>query len=135
LDPRVLRALRRWQVRQKEEQLKAGENWQGNEHNLIFTSRVGTPINDGNLRSRIRRLLANAEIEEQYSLKEITRHTFATLIEEHIAAPALERAMGHVVGGVALSEGLTTSRKPYIHRKKAVITEHLEPIGRILDGV
>ncbi len=135
LDPRVLKALRRWQVKQKEEQLRAGENWQGNEHDLIFTSRIGTPINDGNLRRRTDRLFATAGIEGHYSLKEITRHTFATLIEAHLAAPALERAMGHVVGGVALSEGLTTSRKPYIHRKKAVITEHLEPIGRILDGV
>ncbi len=134
LDPRVLKALRHWEVKQKEEQLKAGETWAGNEHNLVFHQPgVGTPVNDNNLRSRIKRLLVTAGIEGTYTLNEISRHTFATLVEPYLSAPVLERAMGHVVGG--FTENLTTSRKPYIHRGKTVITEHLEPIGRILDGV
>ncbi len=123
LPPDVLQVLRRWQKKQKEERLLAGANWQGNKNNLIFTSRIGTPMTPRNMARRIARLLEGTELEG-WAVGELTRHSFATLIEADLQPQILERAQGHAPG--------SNARKHYIHRDKPVITEHLASMERIL---
>jgi integrase len=125
LPPQVLQALRRWQVEQKEQQLAAGPKWK-HWFGLIFTSEVGTPISSNNMARRVNVITERLGLGH-WSLTELTRHSFATLIEGDLAPQVMEKAMGHSVG--------SSERKQYIHRDKPVVTEHLEPMARILGEI
>jgi integrase len=125
LPPQVLQALRRWQVEQKEQQLRAGARWK-NRHGLIFTSEVGTPISSNNMARRINIITKRLNLGH-WSLSELTRHSFATHVEGELQPQVMEKAMGHSVG--------SSERKQYIHRDKPVVTEHLEPMARILGEI
>jgi integrase len=125
LDPEVLAVLRRWRAKQKEERLKAGERWQGNPGNLIFTSQVGTPMSPRNMARRVANVLKGTELEG-WAIGELTRHSFSTLVEGDLPPQVLERAQGHAPG--------SNARRHYIHREKTVVSEHLKPMKRILKG-
>lgn len=122
LPPAVLQVLRTWQVRQKEEQLKAGPDWD-NEHGLIFTTEVGTPMHSTNMTRRINIITKRLNMGH-WSIGEFTRHSFATMIEADLQPQVLERAMGHSVG--------SAERRKYIHREKPVVTDHLKVMDSLI---
>ena len=122
LPAKVLGVLRIWQVRQKEEQLRAGPAW-NNEHNLIFTTEIGTAMT--NMDRRINKLLATTDLGH-WSISELTRHSFATLIEADLQPQIMERAMGHAPG--------SSERRHYIHRQKAIVTDHLKVMDNLIEG-
>jgi integrase len=91
---RLLVALKRHRIRQKEEQLAAGPEWRGNAHNLVFISTIGTSIEPRNMVRQFKVLLAKAGLGDAkfHSL----RHTCATLLFEHGAHPKQVQALlGH----------------------------------------
>jgi len=72
----VVDALKAHRTRQKEQRLAAGAAWQ--EQGLVFTSPIGTPIDDANLRKEFYALLKTAKIARRgfHAL----RHSCATLL-------------------------------------------------------
>ncbi len=102
LPERAVTALRRQAVRQKEERLAAGPDWQGNVDNLVFTSRRGTPLEPSNVGSRhFKTALRKAGIEP-HKLHD-ARHTAATLLLDSGAnAKQVQSLLGHSKVGTTL---------------------------------
>jgi integrase len=125
LPPEVVEVLRRWQVEQKKWQLAAGPAW-NNENDLIFTSEVGTPISTQNLSRRIDRVLKPSGLGHM-TIGELTRHSFATRLQDNLQSEILTRSMGH-------KRGSTTAARHYIVPEKKIISDHLAPMERFLGG-
>ncbi len=84
--------------------LKAGKRWQ--EHNLIFPSTVGTPMDAGNLMARFKRILKAANLPN-IRFHDL-RHTFATLaLLQDIHPKVVSEIMGH--------RDITVTLKVYSH--------------------
>lgn len=87
--------------RQKQFQLMqaAGENWQ--DHDLIFTSEVGTPVDKYNLLKSFKKLLRNAGLPE-IRFHDL-RHTAASLMLNHnIPVIVVSRRLGHARPSITL---------------------------------
>jgi integrase len=125
LPPEVVQVLRGWQVEQKKWQLAAGPPWH-NQFDLIFTSEVGTPIPHQNLSRRIDRVLRPTGLGH-WTVGELTRHSFATRLQDDLQPAVLTRGLGH-------KRGSTTAERHYIVPEKQVIADHLEPMERFLKG-
>jgi len=69
-------ALKRHRDRQKEERLLAGSRWV--ETGLVFTSSIGTPLDERNVRRVFKALLKSADLPEM-RIHDL-RHTTATLL-------------------------------------------------------
>lgn len=95
----TLDALRRHREIQRSQISRMGERWQDND--LIFTSKVGTPINPSNLRKDF------AELLEKAGLKKIRfhdlRHTAASLMLNHgVPVIVVSRILGHSKPSITL---------------------------------
>ncbi|MBA2452911.1 MAG: site-specific integrase, partial [Chloroflexia bacterium] len=85
-------ALRQHRVRQLEERLMLGGEW--NDHGLVFTTSLGTPLDARNVRRWFTRLLedANLPVLRFHDL----RHSCATLLLAQGVAPRLiMETLGH----------------------------------------
>ena len=69
-------ALRRHRTRQKKERRRAGDAWQ--ESGLVFTSTIGTALDDRNVRRAFKELLTEAKLPAM-RIHDL-RHTCATLL-------------------------------------------------------
>lgn len=72
----VGRALREHRVRQLQERLLAGSRWQ--EHGLVFTSTIGTPLEPRNMVRHFHQVLRQAGLP-RFRFHDL-RHTAATLL-------------------------------------------------------
>ncbi len=70
-------ALREQRVRQAEDRLAAGPSWQ--DHNLVFASTVGTPLDDYNVRRQFRMITEAAGLGRTWVSREL-RLTFVSLL-------------------------------------------------------
>lgn len=68
--------LRRHSVRQKKERLRAGGDWQNSR--LVFTTPIGTALDDRNVRREFKAILADARFPD-IRIHDL-RHTCATLL-------------------------------------------------------
>lgn len=108
LPPPVSEALRAHLVRQKEERLKAGEQWE--DCDLLFCTRRGTPLEPRNVTRRFHQILAAAGIPKT-KLHNL-RHTAASiLLRERTDIYAVQEMLGHARG--------TTTVSIYGHRMSA----------------
>lgn len=89
----ALGALREHRVRQAEERLRAGAAWQ--DHGLIFTTSIGTPLSPANVRNRsFYRILKEAGLP-RIRFHDL-RHTTATLLLARGVHPRLvQELLGH----------------------------------------
>jgi integrase len=87
----TVRVLKHHNIAQKEERLEAGSLWQ--DRRLVFTTKVGTPVDVGNLTSRsFGPLLERAGKIRVHDL----RRTFATLLLSEGTHPKIVQEMlGH----------------------------------------
>jgi len=92
LDGPSIMALKDHRIHQKERRLAVGAVWQ--DHDLVFASDIGTPIDHGNVYHRFVALVKKAEVP-RISFHGL-RHTHATLLMKHGVHPkvASER-LGH----------------------------------------
>jgi len=100
LGGQTIEVLRRHYESQNEERKKAGEAW--NEHGLIFTSSVGTPIHFRNLTRDFKNLLKAAGLPgiRFHDL----RHTAASLMLNHgIPVIVVSRRLGHAQPSITLN--------------------------------
>lgn len=97
----VIQALEAHRRRQLESRLAAGRHWQ--EHGLVFTSRIGTPVDGRNLHHDLKRILAKAGLPD-IRFHDL-RHTAATLLLAQGVSP---RVIMEVLGHSQISLTLNT---------------------------
>ena len=84
--------LQRHRTRQKEERLKAGGDWQN--LNLVFTSTIGTPVDERNLRREFKEILKAAKLPHM-RIHDL-RHTCASLLlAQGVQAKVVQEILGH----------------------------------------
>ena len=99
LGKRTLEKLRNHWSNQLEEKRFAGDHWK--ENDLIFTSTIGTPINQSNLYKSFKNLLKKSELPD-IRFHDL-RHTAATLMLNHgVPAIIVSRRLGHSKVSVTL---------------------------------
>jgi len=92
LTPTATRALRVHRSRQLEHRLRIGNMWE--EHNLIFPSEVGRPLDPNNVYHRFQRTLLSIGLPKM-RLHDL-RHTAATLMmAEGIPPRVVQEMLGH----------------------------------------
>lgn len=100
LPERVVKALRAHRARQLGERLLAGAQWQ--ERGLVFSTKIGTPLDPRNVQTGFKKVLAEAELRDQrfHDL----RHGAATLLlAQGVSARAIMDLLGHSQVGTTLS--------------------------------
>ena len=86
-------ALREHRVRQAADRLAAGPLWQ--DHDLVFASTVGTPLDDHNVRRQFRVITEAAGLGGTWVPREL-RHTFVSLLSAHgVPVEAIALLAGH----------------------------------------
>jgi integrase len=120
LPHRCVEALRQHMQQQERDRLRAGELWQ--DHGLVFTSRIGTPLTANNVIRAFRIITKKAGLGEDWVPREM-RHTFVSvqfsqrrrssdrsradgsrLAGDHAALYPTERG-GHAAGGRPADRG------------------------------
>jgi len=121
LPRRCVEALRTHMKRQDKERLKAGELWQ--EHGLVFTSRIGTPLTANNVIRAFRIITKKAGLGEDWVPREM-RHTFVSVLS----------ASGVPVESIALLAGherSATTESVYRHEIRPALTQGAEVMDKI----
>ncbi len=89
----VVEALKAHKARQAEDRLLAGAVWR--EHELVFVSAVGTPLDPSHVRRDFRKVCMEAGIGENWSPREL-RHTFVSIMSEQgVPVEEIARLVGH----------------------------------------
>jgi integrase len=90
---RCAAALREQKIRQATDRLAAGRLWQ--DHNLVFASTIGTPLDDHNVRRQFRKITETAGLGNTWVPREL-RHTFVSLLSAHgVPVEAIALLAGH----------------------------------------
>jgi integrase len=90
---RCVAALRDHRAGQAADRLAAGLLWQ--DHNLVFASTVGTPLDDHNVRRQFRKITESAGLGTTWVPREL-RHTFVSLLSAHgVPVEAIALLAGH----------------------------------------
>ncbi len=98
LPVKAVGALREQRSRQASARLKAGQLWQ--DHGLVFTSAVGTPLDAHNVRRSFRAITKAAGLGQDWTPREL-RHTFVSLLSANeVNLEDIARLVGHSGTGV-----------------------------------
>ena len=118
----VIQALREHRKRQAEDRLAAGALWQ--DHGLVFTSAVGTPLDASNVRREFRKITQAAGLGAGWAPRDL-RHTFVSLMSaDGVPIEEIARLAGH--------NRTATTELVYRHELRPVITTGAEVMDRIL---
>ena len=121
LPQEVTDALRLHRKRQARQKLRAGKRWHDN--NLVFCTRLGTPLDAGNVRRGFRAITRKAGIGENWTPREL-RHSFVSLMSDKgVPIETIADLVGHA--------GTTVTEKVYRHQLKPVITKGAETMNTI----
>jgi integrase len=121
LPQQVAEALRKHHTRQAADKLRAGDAWQ--DHSLVFCTRIGTPLDAGNIRRSFRNITTKAEIGEKWTPREL-RHSFVSIMSDKgVPIETIADLCGHA--GTAVTEQV------YRHQLKPVITKGAETMNTI----
>jgi len=120
----AVHALKIQKERQARDRMTAGPLWQ--EHGLVFTSAVGTPLDPSHVRRSMRAICQEAKIGETWAPRDL-RHTFVSIMSAHGHVPVEEiaRLAGH--------SDTRTTETVYRHELRPVITTGAEVMDRLLD--
>ena len=121
----AIHALREHRRRQAEDRLAAGALWQ--DHGLVFTSTIGTPLDASNVRREFRKIMEAAGLGAGWAPRDL-RHTFVSLMSaDGVPIEEIARLAGH--------NQTSTTELVYRHELRPVITTGAEVMDRILsDG-
>jgi integrase len=89
----AVEALREHRVRQDEEKLAAGELWR--DHNLVFTTTVGTALDAANVRRYFRRICKAAGIGDDWTPRELRTSFVSLLSASGVPVEEIARLAGH----------------------------------------
>jgi integrase len=121
LPRRCVEALRQHHTLQARDRLRAGEIWQ--DHDLIFASRIGTPLTANNVIRAFRIITKKAGLGEDWVPREM-RHTFVSVLS----------ASGVPVESIALLAGherTATTELVYRHEIRPALTQGAEVMDKI----
>ncbi|WP_084965815.1 tyrosine-type recombinase/integrase [Thermoactinospora rubra] len=114
-------ALRQHHTRQAAQKLKAGETWQ--DHNLVFCTSVGTPLDASNVRRTFRKITKEAGIGTAWSPREL-RHSFVSIMSDQgVPIETIADLVGHA--GTSVTEAV------YRHQLRPVITKGAQTMNTI----
>jgi integrase len=86
-------ALRRHQVLQEQERQWAGSRW-SNEWNLVFTTKIGTPLDERNVLRRFQNILTSAGLPKM-RIHDLRHSAVAILIAQGVNIKAISELLGH----------------------------------------
>jgi len=121
LPRRCVAALREHRTRQAQDRIRAGALWQ--DHGLVFSSTVGTPLTASNVIRAFRALTLKAGLGRDWVPREM-RHTFVSVLS----------ANGVPVESIALLAGhdrTTTTEQVYRHEIRPALTQGAEVMDDI----
>ncbi|MFI6295987.1 tyrosine recombinase XerC [Nonomuraea sp. NPDC050790] len=94
LPERCVTALKAHRASQEATREKAGDTWQ--EHDLVFASGVGTPLDAHNVRRSFRAILKKAKLDEKAWTPREMRHSFVSLLSDSgVPLENISRLVGH----------------------------------------
>jgi integrase len=118
----AIQALKEHRRRQDEDRLAAGALWQ--DHGLVFTSTIGTPLDASNVRREFRKIMEAAGLGAGWAPRDL-RHTFVSLMSaDGVPVEEIARLAGH--------NQTSTTELVYRHELRPVITTGAEVMDRIL---
>jgi integrase len=116
------RALGEHRRRQAGDRLAAGALWQ--DHGLVFTSAIGTPLDASNVRREFRKITRAAGLGTGWTPRDL-RHTFVSLMSAGgVPIEEIARLAGH--------NQTATTELVYRHELRPVIATGAEVMDRIL---
>ncbi|MEO3798286.1 site-specific integrase [Nonomuraea sp. B10E15] len=114
-------ALRQHHARQAAQKLKVGGLWQ--DHNLVFCTSVGTPLDAANVRRAFRQITKNAGIGTDWTPREL-RHSFVSIMSDQgVPIETIADLVGHA--------GTSVTETVYRHQLKPVITKGAHTMNTI----
>lgn len=117
----AVEALKAQKARQNADRLRAGELWE--EHDLVFCTTIGTPLDAANVRRSFRRAVKAAGIEGQWTPREL-RHSFVSLLSAHgVTIDSIAQLVGHSSSRV--------TETVYRHELRPVLQDGAEVIDEI----
>jgi integrase len=117
----VVDSLKAHRAKQVEDRLQAGPMWQ--EHDLVFASVIGTPLDPSHVRRAFKKICVEAGIGENWTPREL-RHTFVSIMSEHgVPVEEIARLVGHSV--------TTTTESVYRRELRPVISTGAEVMDTI----
>ena len=121
LPQRCVEALRQHYTLQARDRLRAGEIWQ--DHDLIFASRIGTPLTANNVIRAFRIITKKARLGEDWVPREM-RHTFVSVLSANgIPVESIALLAGH--------ERSATTESVYRHEIRPALTQGAEVMDKI----
>ncbi|MGB7796204.1 MAG: site-specific integrase [Pseudonocardiaceae bacterium] len=95
LPQRCVEALQAHRRQQDQDRIAAGSRWQ--EHNLVFASKVGTPLDPSHVRREFRRAIRGAaEVNPAEWTPRELRHSFVSLLSDSgVPLEEISRLVGH----------------------------------------
>jgi integrase len=120
----AVEALRVQCERQAEARLLAGALWQ--DHGIVFTSAVGTPLDASDVRRSLRAICRKAKIGGDWAPRDM-RHTFVSLLSDNgMAIEEISRLVGH--------SSTNVTETVYRHELRPVITTGAEVMDKLFSS-
>ena len=117
----LVAALKEHFERQAIDKERAGELWQ--DHGLVFCTRIGTPLDAGNVRRSFRNITTKAKIGANWTPREL-RHSFVSIMNDQgVPIETIADLCGHA--------GTTVTEQVYRHQLKPVIKQGAETMNSI----
>ena len=121
LPQRCVGALQEHRKLQAQDRLRAGALWQ--DHGLVFSSRVGAPLNADNVIKAFRKITEKAGLGRGWAPREM-RHTFVSVLSANgVAVESIALLAGH--------DRTTTTELVYRHEIRPALTEGAEVMDKI----
>lgn len=124
LPPSVMDLLRQHRKQQLEERMLAGGRWQA-QWDLVFTTPIGTPLDDSNLRKQFKAALVRAGLPVMRFHD--MRHSAASMLAARGVHPSVaQRILGHA--------NVNTTLAVYTHVDDPSMREATDLMGDLYDG-
>ena len=119
----LIRKLRDHRTKQLEERMAAGENWQ--DHDMVFTSSIGTPLEPRNLNRHFDQLLKDAELPH-IRLHDLRHFCASLLLAQGVPLKTISEILGH--------SQISTTADIYAHLTEETKREAISLMDSILTG-
>ncbi len=110
----ALDALRQHRIRQLEEQLALGGAWRGS--GFVFTSTIGTPLDERNVSRMFKRLLTSAGLPDM-RFHDLRHSAASLLLAQGVSAKMVQELLGH--SNISLTLGTYSHVIPQLARDTA----------------
>lgn len=123
LDPTTLEALKRQRVRQVEARLAVGKKWE--DWNLVFTTTIGTPLDQSNVTRQFQKLLREAGLPHQ-RFHDLRHCAASLLLSEGAELRTIQEFLGH--------SQISLTANTYTHLSEKLRRDTADRMGAALSG-